>query len=307
MSYNKEEIQSLSFEQLKNEGNSQKNNGCYEEALRIFEIAINNCSVAQAKQIVPQMISCYRNTRQPKKAIDLFERLVSKSNIDALNPYILTSASASYADVKDYFMAKQLADRAKRNCNGEISNEINNIYQRIRVAKGEKWLAKCKYVDSNSLFEVDWENIFTVIKCNPHTLVVVKRLNEYIVSDDAAIKGIKDLRLSVIGNYFTVGITKDLNSIINYLRKEGKPLLIVNYNGKKIAVKVISKELTTPNKPSKKTTNEVSCKISDNHTSKASTKLSPQVEARNYVDEELYPNGMVYGDITRPNKKRFGR
>lgn len=308
MNYTQKELQSLTFEQMKNEANSQKQEGDYDNALCIFEMAIKRCSVSQAKQIVASMMSCYRNTNQPKKAIALFERLVSKSNIDTFDQFILTSASASYADVKDYFMAKQLADRASKKCNGKMSNEIKNVYQRIRVAKGDKWLAKCKYVDSDRLFEVDWENVFSVIKCNPHMLVAVKRLNEYIVCDESAINGIKDLRLAVIGNYMTVGITEELNSVINYLRKEGKPLLIVNYNGKKVAVKVISKESTPSEKPYKQLTTKDKFYKQEKHiVAKTSTKLAPQVEARDFVDEEFYPNGMVYGDITRPNKKRFGR
>lgn len=120
----------LSLEECLSQGDAFKNTGSGFLALKFYEQAAKTATRQTMAYILPRMTSCYRQTGQAQKAIDILAMATQKFGQGMVTPELLTSVAAAYCDLGDYVRAKKCCDRAYAS-GGKSSAELSLVYKRI--------------------------------------------------------------------------------------------------------------------------------------------------------------------------------
>lgn len=125
------DMSSGSFDELIEFGDIYKQINRHEKALELYLRAYDmESDITKIKGLFSRLSSCYRALNKPEDAISLYNLVKEKyGNKVISNPFKISVAYA-YCDMKDYEMAKQLADWAFASSGG-FSNAAN-VYERIR-------------------------------------------------------------------------------------------------------------------------------------------------------------------------------
>lgn len=115
-------------------GDKFKRSGSMGLALKFYEQAEKQADRETMAFLLPRLTSCYRETDQPQKAIDILSYASKNFGQDMLNPVLLTSVAAAYCDMGDYSRAKKCCDRAYAMSNGNASGELSLVYRRVKKA-----------------------------------------------------------------------------------------------------------------------------------------------------------------------------
>lgn len=92
----------LSMEECIIEDDKFKQSGSAIMALKFYEQASLNANCSTMAYLLPRMTSCYRQTGQAQKAIDILTMASLKYGKEMVTPVLLTSVAAAYCDLKDY-------------------------------------------------------------------------------------------------------------------------------------------------------------------------------------------------------------
>ena len=103
----------------------------YDLAIQIYQRALTNSTVEDARYILPRITSCYRSMNQPDKAIAVNREAKQKFGLEAITPVLLISIAAAYCDLHEYEEAKKCCDRAYVMLKRKSSPELSNVYGRI--------------------------------------------------------------------------------------------------------------------------------------------------------------------------------
>ncbi len=124
------DLTSLSNEKILVEAKFFKNNGSANLALELLKYLYDRQAFLK---VVPSMLaSCYRLTGKPEAAIALYEEIVSIYGHSFATPELLTSVAAAFLDVKQAEDAKKRCDQGYAKSNGNPSDELKSVYQRLR-------------------------------------------------------------------------------------------------------------------------------------------------------------------------------
>ena len=131
------QLDSLSIEECLAQGDAFKNSGSSALALKFYEKAADKADRQTMSYILPRMTSCYRQTGQAQKAIDILTKATHQFGRGMVTPALLTSVAAAYCDLEDYARAKKCCDRAYAS-GGKGSAELSLVYDRIHKAMNKK-------------------------------------------------------------------------------------------------------------------------------------------------------------------------
>lgn len=123
------DVTKLSMKECIIEGDKFKQSGSAFIALKFYEQALLNANRSTMAYLLPRMTSCYRQTGQAQKAIDILSVASNKYGKAMVTPALLTSVAAAYCDLKDYTRAKKCCDRAY--ASGGKNEELSEVYKRI--------------------------------------------------------------------------------------------------------------------------------------------------------------------------------
>lgn len=132
------DLNSLTIQEVIEQGDKFKNSSSLGYALRFYEYAANQADENELAYILPRMTSCYRKQGHPQKAIDILSFAKNKYGAKMISPVLLTSAAAAYCDLEEYGNAKKCCDRAYASMGGKSSGELAAVYARIKKESGER-------------------------------------------------------------------------------------------------------------------------------------------------------------------------
>ena len=129
--------ESLSVEELIQNGDKFKGSNAISAAIRFYEHASQCADQQELAGILPRMTSCYRMQGEPQKAIDILTFASEKYGPVMITPALLTSAAAAYCDLGKYSLAVKCCNRAFAKSGGKANGELNAVYGRIRKESNE--------------------------------------------------------------------------------------------------------------------------------------------------------------------------
>ena len=124
--------ENLSINDCINQGDAFKNSCSASIALKFYEKAAENADRQTMAYLLPRITSCYRQTGQAQKAIDILTLATHRFGQGMVTPVLLTSVAAAYCDLQDYARAKKCCDRAYASSGGKHSDELSLVYDRIK-------------------------------------------------------------------------------------------------------------------------------------------------------------------------------
>ena len=109
-----------------------KKSNSFVMAIKTYEKALDKTKkIENIKYILPRITSCYRKNKQAHKAIELYTKICKEYGYEILNEVLLTSIAAAYCDLGEFENAKKCANKAYAITNGNCSDELKLVYQRI--------------------------------------------------------------------------------------------------------------------------------------------------------------------------------
>lgn len=126
----------FTIQQLIDEGDKFKNSYTYNLAIAFYEKAAERCDEELLQYILPRITSCYRQTKTPRKAIELFSYAKEKYGESFITPVLLTSVAAAYCDLKEYENAMRCCRWAYKRYGGELDSNLSNVFARIKKESG---------------------------------------------------------------------------------------------------------------------------------------------------------------------------
>lgn len=132
------DVESMSITKLIENADKFQDSRDYSLAIKYYSAAIARCVYVDRNNfayILPRLSACYRGNGQPEKSIRLMKRAIEVEGNNILSVPMLTSVAAAYSDLKEWDKAKQYANRAYALSNGKPSQELINVYSRIKAEK----------------------------------------------------------------------------------------------------------------------------------------------------------------------------
>ncbi len=135
---NKLRVQNIDFDNIDTEellsiAQSMKDNNDTLNSARIFNELLNRCEDAGVvRNILPRYTSILRMNKQPKEAINMFEKYYDIYGKSIYSPALFTSVAAAYCDTGDYNEARNKANVANAMSGGKASEELISVYARIK-------------------------------------------------------------------------------------------------------------------------------------------------------------------------------
>jgi tetratricopeptide (TPR) repeat protein len=126
----------FTIQQLIDEGDKFKNSYTYNLAISFYEKAAERCDEELLQYILPRITSCYRQTKTPHKAVELFKLAKSKYGEGFITSALLTSVAAAYCDLKEYENAMRCCRWAYKRYGGEPDLNLSNVLARIKKESG---------------------------------------------------------------------------------------------------------------------------------------------------------------------------
>lgn len=111
--------------------NAKQNNNNH-LAIKAAEEAMKRHKMSVDRQVLPRLTSLYRESGNPHKAIELYEKSCAKYEMSLQSPALFTSLAAAYCDMGEIETARKFANRAKAMARGVSSQELINVYSRIK-------------------------------------------------------------------------------------------------------------------------------------------------------------------------------
>ena len=134
LSFQGENMNAISYEEAKLEGDKYKKSETYKLAIKYYEEALKKASNrSQISVILPRITSCYRKNSQPQKVIELLSKTKADYGESIINMALLTSVAAAYCDLgepENAIRCCRWAYKVLKNDNGERSLELANVFTR---------------------------------------------------------------------------------------------------------------------------------------------------------------------------------
>ncbi len=129
-----EDIDSISYEEAKSEGDKYKASESYNLAIKYYEVALKKAdNFPRVSVILPRITSCYRKVGKPRKVIELLSEAKDKYGEDIINKALLTSVAAAYCDLgepENAIRCCKWAYKVLKSESGEHSAELSNVFIR---------------------------------------------------------------------------------------------------------------------------------------------------------------------------------
>ena len=130
----REDIDSISYEEAKSEGDKYKASESYNLAIKYYEEALKKAdNFSRVSVILPRITSCYRKTGTPRKVIELLSEAKAKYGEDIVNKALLTSVAAAYCDLgepKNAIRCCRWAYKVLKAESNEPSLELSSVFIR---------------------------------------------------------------------------------------------------------------------------------------------------------------------------------
>lgn len=129
-----EDMDSISYEEAKTEGDKCKASESYNLAVKYYEAALKKAdNFPRVSVILPRITSCYRKVGHPKRVIELLSEAKGKYGEDIVNKALLTSVAAAYCDLgepENAIKCCKWAYKVLKNESDESSIELSNVFIR---------------------------------------------------------------------------------------------------------------------------------------------------------------------------------
>ena len=101
---------------------------------RLFETLFEKCDEKEVvRSILSRYTSILRNLEQPKEAIEIAEKYISKYGNYVYTPALFTSLAGAYCDLGDPVEARKKANIANAMSGGNAGIELQSVYARIKA------------------------------------------------------------------------------------------------------------------------------------------------------------------------------
>ena len=134
LTFEKEDLIAMSYEEAKVEGDKYKESESYSLAIRHYEHALSVAETyGKTSALLPRITSCYRKLHRPERVIEILADVKLAFGERILNEALLTSAAAAYCDMGQPEIALRCCRHAYamlKNKGVKTSIELHNVYSR---------------------------------------------------------------------------------------------------------------------------------------------------------------------------------
>ena len=152
-------IDSLSYNECKEEGDKCKKTESYALAVKYYEKALEKAhSSWPIARILPRLTSCYRKLGKPEKVIEVLAYAKGECGEEIISEALLTSAAAAYCDMNEPENALKCcrwAYSVLKIKTDEFSPELANVFERANKMLDPDYSAKEsleKYEEENGIY-----------------------------------------------------------------------------------------------------------------------------------------------------------
>ena len=134
LTYEKSDVEFMSYNEAKDAGDRYKQAENYRLALELYERALKEADrPSRVSFLLPRMTACYRKLKKPRKVIDLLGDARHKYGDEIISEVLLTSAAAAFCDLGEPENAIRCCKwgyRVLKRENHDKSDELSAVFTR---------------------------------------------------------------------------------------------------------------------------------------------------------------------------------